>query len=60
MSKNSKNNPNYLKFFQELQVAMEISVKISICYFSFYTHNNHNKDLDVKFDYQIKVILLFN
>jgi len=28
-SKNSKNNTNHLKFFQEVQVAMNISVEIS-------------------------------
>jgi len=28
-SKNSKNNTNHLKFVQEVQVAMKISVKIS-------------------------------
>jgi len=27
MSKNSKNNPSYLNFFQDIQVAMDISVK---------------------------------
>jgi len=37
MSKNSKINPNYLKFSQEVQVEMGISVKISQVILSFFT-----------------------
>jgi len=37
VSKNSKNNPNYLKFLHEVQVAIEISMKISQLVILFFT-----------------------
>jgi len=50
-----------LKFFQEVQLAMKISEKkFQLIIIFFYTQNNHNKDLEVKFDYQTKFNLLFN
>jgi len=50
-----------LKFSQEAQVAMEIRVKnFQLVILLFYTQNNHNKDLEIKFNYENKFILLFH
>ena len=58
MSKNSKNNPNYLKFLREVQVEMEIIIKIFQVVILFSTPKN-SRTKTLKSNWTIKPNLFF-